>query len=119
MSPSVAPKYISEQPADKAAMLKKLDGIVAKAMPDAEAILKWGVPVYMSGGRNVCSIASFKEHVMINFFVPPTALKDPKKKLDGAKTMTALRLRSASEIDAAAITGWVKAAAAWHRAKSK
>lgn len=119
MSPSVAPKYISEQPADKAALLKKLDGFVMKAMPDAEVVTKWGVPVYTSNGKNICAIAGFKEHVMINFFVPPAALSDPKKRLDRAKTMTSLRLRTASEIDPPAITKWVKAAAAWHRAKSK
>jgi hypothetical protein len=119
MSPSAALKYIREQPADKAALLKKLDGIVMKAMPDAEVVMKWGVPVYTSGGENVCAIAGFKEHVMLNLFVPPAALKDPKKRLDGAKKTTGLRVRSASEIDAAAIAGWVKAAGAWHRARSK
>lgn len=119
MSPNAATTYISEQPKDKAALLKKLEGIVMKAMPDAEVVMKWGVPVYTSGGKNVCAIAGFKEHVMLNLFVPPAALKDPKKRLDGAKKTTGLRVRSGSEIDAAAIAGWVKAAAAWNKAKSR
>lgn len=54
-----------------------------------------------------------------DFFVPPAALPDPRKRLEGAKTTTTLRVRAASEIDAPAITRWVKAAAAWHRANSK
>jgi hypothetical protein len=116
---NVATKYISEQPADKAALLKKLDAAVVKGMPDAEVVMKWGVPVYMSGGRNICAIAGFKEHVAVNFFVPPAGLPDPKKKLEGGKTTRTLRVRSASEIDTAAVVGWVKAASAWHRAKAK
>ena len=119
MSPNAATTYITGQAKDKAALLKKLDGIVMKGMPDAEVVTKWGVPVYVSGGKNVCAIAGFKEHVALNFFVPPAALPDPKKRLEGAKTTTTLRIRAASEIDAPAVTKWVKAAAAWRRAKSK
>src|SRR5688500_4241981 len=88
-------------------------------MPQAEVATKWGVPVYMSAGRNVCAIAGFKEHVALNFFVPPAALPDPKKRLEGAKKTTTLRLRKASEVDEPAIVRWVKAAVkalAWSRA---
>lgn len=109
---TVATKYISEQPADKAALLKRLHALVMKGMPDAELVMKWGIPVYTKGGKNVCAIASFKEHVMINFFVPPGVLPDPKRRLEGAKTNRTLRIRSASDIDDAAVVRWVKAAAA-------
>lgn len=111
MSPNVATKYISEQPADKAALLKKLDALVMKGMPDAEVVTKWGVPVYTRAGKNVCAIAGFKEHVALNFFVPPAALPDPKKRLEGAKKTTTLRLRKASEFDEPSIVRWVKTAA--------
>lgn len=75
----VATKYISEQPAGTAGLLKKLHGAVMKGMPDAEVVMKWGVPVYMSGGRNVCAIAGFKEHVALNFFVPPAGMRIPRR----------------------------------------
>lgn len=109
---SVAMRYIADQSPDKAALLKKLHALVMKGMPDAEVALKWGVPVYVKGGRNVCAIAAFKEHVMLNLFVPASVLPDPEKRLAGGKTSRALKVRSASDIDAAAITRWVKLAAA-------
>lgn len=109
---SVATKYIAEQDPDKAAMLKKLHGIVLKGMPGAEVALKWGVPVYMKDGANVCAIASFKEHVALNFFVPPGTLADPEKKLEGGKTNRTLRIRRPGEIDEPTILRWVKSAAA-------
>ena len=109
---SVATKYISGQPADKAALLKKLHGLVMRGMPTAEVVTKWGIPVYTIDGTNVCAIASFKEHVALNFFVPANVLPDPKMKLEGGKTNRTLRVQSASEIDDAAVVRWVKAAAA-------
>lgn len=109
---SAAAKYIADQPADKAVLLKKLNAIVRKGMPDAEATIKWGVPVYQRGGKNVLALASFKEHVGLNFFVPPGVLPDPKKRLEGGKTNRMLKIRSAADIDDAAILKWVEAAAA-------
>lgn len=109
---SVATKYIAEQPADKAALLKRLHALVMKGMPQAVVVTKWGVPVYTMNGVNVCAIAAFKEHVMLNFFVPPAALADPKRRLEGAKTNRALKVRRASDIDDATVVRWVKAAAA-------
>lgn len=109
---SAATKYIAEQPADKAVLLKKLHAIVLRAMPDAEVTIKWGVPVYQRGGKNVLALASFKEHVGLNFFVPPGVLADPKKRLEGAKTNRMLKIRNAAEIDEATIGKWVKSASA-------
>ncbi|MGH2378825.1 MAG: DUF1801 domain-containing protein [Candidatus Limnocylindria bacterium] len=105
----VVQRYIAEQPADKTGLLRKIDALVRQAMPDAEVTIKWGVPVYQKAGRNVCALASFKEHVGLNFFVP--ALPDPKKKLEGGKTNRMLKIRSAGEIQSAEILRWVKAAA--------
>ena len=108
---SAATTYIAEQPAEKAVLLKKLHAIVLRGIPDAEVSIKWGVPVYQRGGRNVVALASFKEHVGLNFFVPPGVLADPKKRLEGGKTNRMLKIRSAAEIDEATIAKWVKSAA--------
>ena len=105
--------YFAEQPADKRALLEKLRSLVAKGIPDAEASIKWGVPIYQRNGRNVCALASFKDHVAINFFAPPNVLIDPGKKLEGGgKTSRLLKVRSAADIDSASILRWLKAAAA-------
>jgi hypothetical protein len=103
--------YFAEQPPDKRALLDKLRALVAKGVPDATPTIKWGVPVYQRNGKNLCALAAFKDHVAINFFVAPSVLADPGKKLEGGKTNRLLKVRSAGDIDAGTITRWLKAAA--------
>lgn len=106
-------RYFAEQSPDKRALLEKLRALVNKAVPDADVSIKWGVPFYQRNGKNVCALASFKDHVGINFFASPSALADPQKKLEGGgKTTRMLKVRSAADIDSASITRWLKAAAA-------
>lgn len=104
--------YFAEQPADKRALLEKLRALVMKGVPDATATIKWGVPFYQRNGKNVCALASFKDHVGINFFASPNLLVDPGKKLEGSgKSNRMLKVRSADDIDSASILRWLKAAA--------
>ena len=106
-------RYFAEQPTDKAALLEKLRALVKKEVPDADVTIKWGVPFYQRGGKNVCSLAAFKDFVGINFFASPTVLVDPKKKLEGgSKTMRMLKVRTAADIDSASIVRWLKATVA-------
>lgn len=108
-----AAQYFARQPADKRALLEKLHAIVMKGVPDAEVSIKWGVPVYGTGGKSVCALAGFKEHVGLNLFAPPEVLVDPGKKLEGGgKTSRMLKVRSAGDIDAPSILRWLKAAVA-------
>ena len=105
--------YFAEQSPAQRALLEKLRTLVMKALPDADVSIKWGVPFYQRNGKNVCALASFKDHVGINFFASPSALADPEKKLEGAgKGNRMLKVRSAADIDSASITRWLKAAAA-------
>ncbi len=106
-------RYFAEQPADKAALLEKLRALVNKGVPDADVTIKWGVPFYQRNGKNVCSLAAFKDFVGINFLASPSVLVDPNKKLEGSgKTMRMLKVRSASDIDSASILRWLKAVVA-------
>ncbi len=110
-SPDV--RYIAEQSADKAALLEKLRALVNKGVPGADVSIKWGVPFYQVNGKNVCALASFKDHVGINFFAPPSAFVDPGKKLEGSgKGNRMLKVRSAGDIDSASILRWLKAVVA-------
>ena len=110
--PSVE-SYFAQQPPDKRALLTKLRGLVEKGAPDAVPTIKWGVPIYAQNGRNICAIATFKDHIGLNFFASPSALPDPKKKLEGeGKTSRMLKVRSAADIDAPSIARWLKAAVA-------
>jgi hypothetical protein len=106
-------RYIAEQPADKAALLEKLRALVNKGIPDADVSIKWGVPFYQLNGKNICALASFKDHVAINFFAPPNAFVDPGKKLEGSgKGNRTLKVRGAGDIDSASILRWLKAVVA-------
>ena len=109
----VAATYIAAQPPDKRVLLEKLRLLVAKGAPGATPAIKWGVPIYAVDGKNVCALASFKDHVAINFFAPPRVLVDPAHKLEGAgKTSRLLKVRTAADIDSASILRWLKAAVA-------
>src|SRR5687767_4657603 len=105
--------YFTQQPPEKRALLEKLRALVAKAVPDADASIKWGVPFYQRKGKNVCALAAFKEHVGINFFASPAVLVDPGKRLEGeGKTMRMLKVRRPEDIDNAGILRWLKATVA-------
>ena len=115
MSPSedLAARYIADQEPDKRALLSKLRAIVVKSVPGAMPVIKWGVPIYELDGKKVCALASFKDHVAINFFAPPSALADPSGKLEGAgKGNRMLKVRTAADVDAASIRRWLTAAVA-------
>jgi hypothetical protein len=106
-------RYFAEQTPDKRVLLERLRVLVMKGAPDATATIKWGVPFYLMNGRNVCSLAAFKEHVGINFLAPPSALVDPENKLEGGgSSMRMLKVRTAADIDSASILRWLKAAVA-------
>jgi hypothetical protein len=106
-----ATTYIAEQSPDKRALLERLHAIVIEVIPEAIPVIKWGVPIYQVEGRNVCALASFKDHVGINFFAPPAVLSDPGKRLEGSgKTSRMLKVRKAADIDKPAIRRWLRAA---------
>ncbi|HEV8536040.1 MAG TPA: DUF1801 domain-containing protein [Candidatus Limnocylindria bacterium] len=107
-----ADAYLAQQSPEQRALLEKLRALVVKGVPDATASIKWGVPFYQRNGKNICALASFKEHVGINFFAPPEALVDPKRRLEGSgKGNRMLKVRTATDIDSASILRWLKAAA--------
>jgi hypothetical protein len=109
----VTATYIAAQSPEQRPLLEKLRGLVVKGAPGAVPAIKWGVPIYAIDGKNVCALASFKDHVAINFFAPPRVLVDPAHKLEGAgKTSRLLKVRTAADIDSASILRWLKAAVA-------
>jgi hypothetical protein len=112
-STKAAKEYFGQQAPEKRALLEKLHALVMKYVPDATVSIKWGVPFYERNGEKVCALASFKEHVGINFFAPPKALADPGKKLEGSgKANRMLKVRNAEDIDATGIKRWLQAAVA-------
>lgn len=105
--------YFARQPADKRALLETLRALVRESVPDAESVIKWGVPFYEIKGVKVCALAAFKDSVALNLFGPPASFVDPGQRLEGASQGNrTLKVRSAGEIDRASIVRWLKAAAA-------
>ena len=106
-------EYIAKQKPEQRALLEKLRAIVIETVPGANVSLKWGVPFYQRDGKNVCALASFKDYVGINIFAPPSALADPKKRLEGSgKVNRMYKVRTEQDLDAAAVRRWLKAALA-------
>ena len=85
-----------------------------KGVPGATVSIKWGVPFYAAkNGKSICALAAFKDNVAINFFAPPAALADPRKKLEGSgKGNRMLKVSTTADIDAPSIQRWLKAAVA-------
>ncbi len=111
-SAAVDAYFATQKPSDRA-LLDRLRAVVLKAIPDAQPALKWGAPFYLVNGKNITSMAAFKEHVSINFFAPPEVLIDPTGRLEGeGKGNRALKVRAIADIDPVAITRWLKAAVA-------
>lgn len=54
--------YITKAAPFALPILTHLRALVHGALPDAEEGIKWGVPHFMLGGKNVAAIAAFKAH---------------------------------------------------------
>lgn len=59
---------------------------VHKAVPDVEETMKWSMPHFDYLGEMMCSMASFKEHMAVNFW-KGAIMNDPDKILDTKEAM--------------------------------
>ena len=108
-----ATRFIAAVRPEQGVLLEQLRAIVVKNVPGATVTTKWGVPFYELGGKKICALAAFKEHVGINIFAPPALLVDPAGKLEGeGKGNRMLKVRSKADIDTKSIQRWLKAAVA-------
>jgi len=81
---------------------------------ELEETVKWGAPVYTSGGKNVVGIGGFKAYFGLWFF-QGALLADKKKVLINAqegrtKALRQMRMQSKNEIDRKLIKAYVKEA---------
>jgi hypothetical protein len=104
--------FIEKLRPDQRAIAGQLHRLIVAAVPSVQSGLKWGMPFYSKDGM-LCFIMVAKEHVNLGF-VKGSSLRDPKKLLEAgsSKTMRAIRLSSAKEIQAAGVKALVKQAAA-------
>ena len=54
--------YIAKAAAFAQPILTHLRGVVHRVLPDADEGIKWGMPHFMLGGKNVCGMSAFKAH---------------------------------------------------------
>lgn len=111
--------FFAKQPPALRAILDVLRGIVDQAAPDAEASLKWGMPVYTIGGEMMCALGAHKAHVNLILAGQPETFADPDGRLTGeGKTGRHLKLTTVEEIPRKAVEGWIRTAAKLARESS-
>jgi uncharacterized protein YdeI (YjbR/CyaY-like superfamily) len=57
--------YIAKAPPFAQPILTHVRALVHRALPDADETIKWGMPHFMVGGRNVIGLAAFKAHASV------------------------------------------------------
>ena len=111
--------FFSKQPPQLRSILDTLRQLVEEAAPDANASLKWGIPVYSIGSVMMCALGGHKAHVNLILAGPPGAFDDPERRLTGAgKTGRHLTLRHIDELPRTAVRGWLRKASELARAKA-
>lgn len=81
--------------------------------------IKWGIPVYTLGGKNIAGMCVFKSYMGL-WFYQGVFLKDPQKKLINAqenrtKALRQLRFTDVDEIDYGLVKAFVKEAIQNHK----
>ncbi|RYZ21086.1 MAG: hypothetical protein EOO10_22665 [Chitinophagaceae bacterium] len=78
--------YISNFPQEVQVLLEQVRSTVKKVVPDAEEVIKYAIPTYVSQGTNLVHFAGYKNHV--GFYPVPSgieAFKDELSAYKGAK----------------------------------
>jgi len=57
--------YIATAGAFAQPILSHVRALVHRALPEAEETIKWGMPHFMVGGKNVVGLAAFKAHAAV------------------------------------------------------
>lgn len=81
--------YIAKSADFAKPILKHFRELVHKTCPDVEETMKWSFPHFDYKGSMMCSMASFKQHMAINFWKAPI-MKGGEKLVAMAKTEEAM-----------------------------
>ena len=54
--------YLTKAPPFAVPILTHIRALVHRALPEAEETIKWSMPHFTVGGKNVCGMAAFKAH---------------------------------------------------------
>jgi hypothetical protein len=113
-------RFIRRQPARLRAILEELRRLVEATVPDVQSSLKWGMPCFTLAGNMMCMLGGHKAHVNLVLVGPPAGFDDPAGRLAGAgKGGRHLKLTRLDDLPRASVRRWLRAAAAYARAKEK
>lgn len=104
--------YIDAMPGWKRCVGRRLDALVARAVPDVHKAVKWNSPLYGVGGQSwFLGLHCLTDYVKVAFFaggalepLPPVASKDPNTRY--------VHIREGESLDEALWVGWIQQAAA-------
>jgi hypothetical protein len=109
--------FFEKHPQALREVLVALRALVETAGHDAEASLKWGMPVYTIGGAMFCALGAHKAHVNLILAGPDSIFPDPEGRLRGTgETGRHLKLTKLAELPTKAVQSWLAAAAKHARA---
>ncbi|MET0170184.1 MAG: DUF1801 domain-containing protein [Aliihoeflea sp.] len=102
--------YIDAMPGWKSDVGRKIDALIAKAVPDVRKAVKWNSPFYgVEDGTYFLSFHCFDKYLKVAFFkgealdpMPPVGSKQ--------KDVRYFHIHEGDEIDDAQFAGWVKQA---------
>ncbi|HZQ08903.1 MAG TPA: DUF1801 domain-containing protein [Anaerolineae bacterium] len=109
MKPTNVDEYVASLPADHAAIVNELRGVIKKAAPKATEAYKWAQPVYELDGPMIW-IRAYKSYVNIGFW-RGTEMQDKHGLLEGeGDRMRHVKLASTKDIKKSALTDYIKQA---------
>ena len=75
--------YISNFPKEVQPVLNQVRSTIKQLLPDADEVIKYGIPTYVVNNTNLVHFGGFKKHV--GFYPVPSSLEVFKKELSAYK----------------------------------
>jgi hypothetical protein len=102
--------YITALPAGQRPIAQRFDALIARLLPSARRVIKWGMPFYGIPGRGwIVSCGGFPKFVKITFF-QGIRLRPLPPVISGSQ-MRCVDLARAADFDPKTIAAWVRQAA--------
>jgi len=103
--------YIAAMPGWKHDVGRRLDALIAGAVPDVQKAVKWNSPFYGVEGQGwFLNFHCFTKYVKVAFF-SGTSLSPPPPGASKSKDVRYLDIREDDQLDEVLLTSWIRQAA--------